>query len=85
MQIFTPESAVFDGEAQRLTIRTETGDLTILPGHIPYSAAVREGKGILITENGETSFFCKEGVLHVNKELVRLMVCELKKFENNQP
>lgn len=76
---------MFEGQARRLTLRAESGDLTILPGHIPYSAAVKGGKGHYLTEDTETFFSCGEGVLYVTKEFVRLMVCELKKIENNQP
>lgn len=82
MQILTPSKCEFLGEAERLTVRAESGDMTVLPGHIPYCASVKGGKGTIVTDGKEISFSCGEGVLSISKEKVCLMI---RSFENNQP
>ncbi len=65
-----------------MTLRAESGDMTVLPGHIPYCAAVKSGKGKFTAEGRDVLFTCGEGVLSVSKEKVCLMI---NSFENNQP
>ncbi len=65
-----------------MTLRAESGDMTVLPNHIDYCAAVKAGKGKFTAEGTERDFTCGEGVLSVTKEKVCLMI---QSFENNQP
>jgi len=78
----TPKGCQFEGNAEKLTLRAESGDLTVLSGHIPYSAAVKAGAGKFTAEGVEQKFSCGEGLLSVTKEKVCLMI---QNFENNQP
>ena len=40
LRIVTPESLVYEGEAERIIVRTVQGDVAILPRHIDYLAAL---------------------------------------------
>ena len=39
LQIVTPDGSRFDGQAEKLTVRTIDGDVTILPRHTDYLTA----------------------------------------------
>ncbi len=75
LQIFTPEETRFSGDAERLTLRAESGDITILPGHIPCGISVTGGKGSFTADGARTDFTCGRGILQVEKERVKLLIC----------
>ena len=43
LQIVTPDRKLFDGEAQKLSMRTAGGDVCILAHHIDYAAPLGIG------------------------------------------
>lgn len=43
LQIVTPDALKFDGQAERVLVRTITGDVCILANHIDYAAALSVG------------------------------------------
>lgn len=51
-EIITPEKTVFSEEIDSLTLPTEEGEITILPGHIPLVATTKPGE-ITIKSNGK--------------------------------
>lgn len=44
IKIVTPERIVFEGEAESLSVMTETGEITVLPGHIALVTSLRPGE-----------------------------------------
>ena len=44
VKIVIPERVVFEDEIDALSAMTETGELTILPGHISLVTALRAGE-----------------------------------------
>ena len=46
LKIVTPQRAAFDGEAERLVVRTREGDTAILPRHAEYAAEVAAGTAL---------------------------------------
>ncbi len=40
LSIVTPQGCPFDGSADRVLVRTTGGDVSILPRHIDYAAAL---------------------------------------------
>ena len=73
LQIVTPDRLIYEGEAERLIVRTLTGDVCILAHHIDYAAALVPGEASVLTEDGERSAACSGGLLSVNDNHVRLM------------
>ncbi len=73
LTIVTPDGSRYDGEAEQLLVRTTTGDLSILAGHIEYVAAL--GMGVArVTIAGEVRrAACIGGLLTVHKGEVRLV------------
>lgn len=52
IKIVTPERVVFEGEAESLSVMTESGEITVLPDHIPLVTALRPGE-MRLKQNGE--------------------------------
>ncbi|HBR80716.1 MAG: ATP synthase epsilon chain [Candidatus Uhrbacteria bacterium GW2011_GWE2_45_35] len=52
IKIVTPERIVFEGEAESLSVMTETGEITLLPDHIPLVTSLRPGE-MRLKQNGE--------------------------------
>jgi len=44
LQIITPEKIVFDDEVDQVTLPTTTGEITVLPNHIPLITAIEPGE-----------------------------------------
>lgn len=44
VRIITPERTVFEGEADGLTLPSVTGELTILPNHLPLMTLLQSGE-----------------------------------------
>ena len=52
LQIVTPDRKVFDGEAEKIIVRTLGGDVCILAHHIDYVAPLGIGEARVADENG---------------------------------
>jgi len=71
--IVMPTQKIYDGEADRVMVRTATGDVAILPRHIDYAATLGNGEA-RITANGEVRRArINGGMLHVSNNLVRIL------------
>lgn len=74
LQIVTPDKPVFDGMAEKLIVRTITGDVCILARHIDYAAALGIGEARVTDEEGNTRIAaCNGGLLSVSDNQVRVM------------
>lgn len=43
VKIATPSEKIFEGELERITIKTTDGVITILPNHIPFISTIENG------------------------------------------
>lgn len=43
LKIASPEKQIYAGEVEQMTLPTESGEITILPGHIPLTTVVSAG------------------------------------------
>lgn len=67
-KIITPERIVLEGEAASLSAMTESGEITILPGHIPLVSLLRAGEMRLRTVDGKDELLAvSTGVIEVQK------------------
>ncbi len=74
LQIVTPDRKMFDGEAEKLIMRTLGGDVCILAHHIDYVAPLAIGKALVTDSDGNTrAAACSGGMLSVSGETVRVM------------
>ena len=67
LQIVTPDRMVYDGDAERVILRTANGDVCILARHIDYAAPLGIGEARVTDGQGHTrSAACSGGLLSVS-------------------
>ena len=65
LKIVTPDGMDFDGMVEELIVRTTTGDLGILAGHINCVAPLGMGMATILTEGKKRYGACMGGILSV--------------------
>ena len=74
LQIVTPDRKVFDGEAEKIIVRTLGGDVCILARHIDYAAPLGIGEARVTDAEGNTrTAACAGGMIGVSAGEVRVM------------
>ena len=63
LRIVTPDGLLFDGNAEELIVRTTTGDLGILAGHMNCVAPLGMGKATVLIDGKKRHAACIGGVL----------------------
>jgi F-type H+-transporting ATPase subunit epsilon len=59
--VISPESAVFDGEAEAITAPAFDGQVGILPRHAPFMTVLGEGRLVVRQAGGTRAFRAKGG------------------------
>ncbi len=73
LQIVTPDGLIYDGEVEKLFVRTTGGDIGILPRHMDYLGPLGMGLAI-IQANGKRRYAaCMGGILNVFRGECRLV------------
>ncbi len=67
-KVITPERVVLEGQATALSVMTEEGEITILPGHIPLASLLRAGEMRIKTAQGEQLLAISTGLLQVHPQ-----------------
>ncbi len=65
LKIVTPDGTRFDGEAQELIVRSTTGDIGILAGHINCVCALGMGLATVVVDGQKRYAACIGGMLSV--------------------
>ena len=65
LKIVTPDGMQFDGEAEELIVRTTSGDMGILAGHISCVAPLGMGRATVITDGKRRYAACIGGMVSV--------------------
>lgn len=73
LKIVTPDGLRYEGEAEALSVRTTTGDLGILAGHVDYVAPLGMGRAMIQTQGQKRYGACIGGMVSVVKGEVRLV------------
>ena len=73
LQIVTPDGEFFDGQAERVIVRTNNGDVAIMAGHANYVAVLGIGAAVVVTENERKKAACMGGMLAVTNGEVRVI------------
>ena len=73
LKIVTPDGVVFDGQAEELVVRTVSGDMGILAGHINCVAPLGMGLATVITDGQKRYGACIGGMVSVLDGQVRLV------------
>ncbi len=74
LQIVTMDGPIYDGEVQRIKLRTIHGDLAILARHMNYVTAIGMGTATVTMEDGtERRAACIGGMLTMMNNLCRVI------------
>ena len=78
LKVLTTERQFYDGEVDRIVVRTTQGDVGILPNHVPYTAALGIGGLTVITGGNERIAAVSGGFVDVSKDgtVVLARTCE---------
>ncbi|MFB0634104.1 F0F1 ATP synthase subunit epsilon [Bacillus rugosus] len=60
VNIVTPDGPVYDADIEMVSVRAESGDLGILPGHIPTVAPFKIG-AVRLKKDGQTELVAVSG------------------------
>ena len=73
LKIVTPEGLIFDGQAEKLIVRTTSGDTAILARHINYVTPLGMGQAVVVADGNRRLGACIGGMLSmVNGECTLL-------------
>jgi F-type H+-transporting ATPase subunit epsilon len=74
LQIVTPDGLMYDGQVERLLVRTTEGDVGILSGHADYVTPLDTGLARVTMVGGDTkNAACSGGLLSVKGGITRLV------------
>ena len=73
LKIVTPDGLQFDGNAEEVIVRTTTGDMGILAGHISCVAPLGMGMATVITDGQRRYAACIGGMVSVVNGTVTLV------------
>ena len=73
LKIVTPDGLEFDGMAEEVVVRTTTGDLGILAGHINCVAPLGMGRATIVIDGQKRYAACSGGLISVNGGTVNLV------------
>ena len=73
LKIITPDGVQFDGTAEELVVRTTTGDVGILAGHINFVAALGMGEAMVKLDGKRRFGACIGGMVSVVNGAVTLL------------
>ena len=73
LQIVTPDGLFYDGEAESISVRAVTGNLTILPRHINFVTPLGMGAAKVVTNGQPRMAACIGGMLAVTDGHVRVI------------
>ena len=65
LKIVTPDGLEYDGQAEEVIVRTTSGDIGILAGHINCVAPLGMGQATIITDGKKRCAACIGGMLSV--------------------
>ncbi len=73
LKIVTADGVQFEGDAQKLVVRTTTGDVGILAGHINYVAPLGRGEAMVLLDGQKRHAACTGGMVSVADGKVTLL------------
>lgn len=82
LKIVTPDGLVYDGLAQELIVRTTTGDMGILAGHISTVAPLGMGQAMVLVNGNRRYAACIGGMVSVIGGQVTLVPTTFEWAEN---
>ena len=82
LKIVTPDGIRFDGQAEELIVRTTTGDMGFLAGHMNCVAPLGMGRATVVTDGVKRYAACIGGMVSVVDGTVSLVPTTFEWAEN---
>ena len=82
LKIVSPDGLLYSGQAQQLTVRTTSGEMGILAGHIPCVAPLGMGRAPVVIDGKPRYAACIGGMVSVTSQLVTLVATTFEWAEN---
>ena len=73
LKIVSPDGLLYSGQAQQLTVRTTSGEMGILAGHIPCVAPLGMGRATVVIDGKPRYAACIGGMVSVVGGVVTLV------------
>jgi F-type H+-transporting ATPase subunit epsilon len=73
LKIVTPDGLRYEGLAEGITLRTSSGDMGILPGHINVVAPLGMGQATVVIDGKKRYAACIGGMISVVDNQVRIV------------
>ena len=73
LKIVTPDGLKYDGQAEKVILRTVTGDMAVLAGHINCVAPLGMGQATFVIDGQKRYAACIGGILSVVKGEVHVV------------
>ncbi|MEI7741878.1 MAG: ATP synthase F1 subunit epsilon [bacterium] len=68
LSVITPEKTVFKDEVQEISLPTQSGEITILPNHIPLVAALKSGAARVKKDGAEYFVAMTGGMVQIKED-----------------
>ncbi len=76
--ISSPDGDIFRGDAELLILRGTEGELAVMAGHVPFVTAVKKGRCVVETAEGERKTgLISGGLLTVARDKTTLLTASL--------
>lgn len=85
LKIVTPDGVAYEGYAQAVTVRTFSGDMGIMAGHINCVAPLGMGRATIVIDDKPRYAACIGGMLSVLNGAVTLVPTTFEWAENIDP
>lgn len=73
LEIITPEKVVYSDTADQVTLPTRSGEITLLPNHVPILSQLSSGELTIIKDERETSLAISGGFVQVENNKVSIL------------
>ena len=74
VQIITPDKSLYQGQADRITVRGTSGSIGILNHHAPLVSSLKKGEIKIVLNKKEEFFKIEGGVIEVSQNKVIVLV-----------
>ncbi len=73
LSLITPDSTLFDGDVDSVSMPTPDGEITVLPHHIPLLTILAAGTVVARKGGSESVFAVSRGVVEVDGQTIKLL------------
>ena len=81
IKIVTPERTVYEDEVSQATLPTIDGEVTVLPGHIPYITALKAGEIMLKKGEEIIHLATSGGFIEFNNNILTMLTDTVERAE----